>query len=186
MKAIDNPQPISHSEARRLVGLFMAGASDNAQESSLYRYFSGGDVAPDLEQYRYMMIWFASGMPADDAGRSSRRLRFGRWQRLAAAVGAAAVVALVVTLMPRIGSPADDDYSTYAGSYVIRNGKRITDLDIIMPELKRAEQLVAQQQATVDREMQLYDAPAPEAAVGSLIDMDDPDIRAAYLSAMSD
>lgn len=160
-----------------LVDLFMDGSTTVAQERELFDAFAPGRKVPRrLESYRPMMQWYASLASADGvtAAVSRRRLpRVAVWVSSAAAVAMMATVA--VSYMSRSAS-LPDDYALYQGSYVIRNGHKITDLAQILPEVRRVEQIVSGQQAAVAKSMAAADASA-ETGVGDCIDMDDPVVR---------
>ena len=44
---------------RQLVNRFLDGATTNAEEQTLYDYFAGEDIAPELMQYRDMFRWYS-------------------------------------------------------------------------------------------------------------------------------
>ena len=52
---------------RQLVNRFLDGATTNAEEQTLYDYFAGEDIAPELMQYRDMFRWYSAGMPEMNA-----------------------------------------------------------------------------------------------------------------------
>lgn len=120
--------------ARRLADRFMAGDTTPAEERRLFAFFAmapEGSLPSDLEAMRPMMAWYASLAPA-----APRR------SRMRAVAAAAAVVAVVaataVALMP---SRSTDDglYACYQGSYIIRNGRRVSDVREIYSYLQSAE-----------------------------------------------
>ena len=89
-----------------------------------------------------------------------------------------------VSYMMRM-SAQPDEYDIYRGSYVIRNGEKVTDLAQILPEVKRVESIVSSQQAVVERAV----ARAHEVeTVGDYagIDMDDPMVRDLVQRAFSE
>lgn len=134
-------QCLSDDEARRLTGLFLDGATTSDEEQKLYRYYAGSKVASDLEPYAGMFSWF------DSLESASETTFVGRRQKTYLFVAAAAITAFVLigvglTLGHNFGS---DDFSAeriYAGSYIIRHGKKITDIQSILPELERADRIV--------------------------------------------
>lgn len=132
-------QCLSDDEARRLTGLFLDGATTSDEEQKLYRYYAGSKVASDLEPYAGMFSWF-------DALESATETTSGRHKAYrfvaAAAITAFVLIGVGLTLGHNFGS---DDFSAeriYAGSYIIRHGKKITDIQSILPELERADRIV--------------------------------------------
>lgn len=140
---------ISHEEARRLLEKFLEGATDNAEERRLHEYFLNGNVADDLAPYAGMMDWFAdldgSGEREDTAKKQSVRRRMMRRRWLTGIAAAAAVAVLVATGISRFGV-GEEDYDSelmemYAGSYMMRNGKKVTDLKKVLPTILETERI---------------------------------------------
>lgn len=167
---------------KELITLLMAGETTNDQEREIIDRFRQGPVAEELEQYRPMLLWLDDGMP-DMAGRqSSSAAKPRRWDRrmLTACISVAASLALIVTLALSLmtrpaGALSREDYLTYAGSYVIRDGKKITDLDQIMTEIKQAERMVEDVSSQYEIE-----------SMDKYINTDNPAVRAALESALSE
>lgn len=135
---------IDHLQAQALMEKFLDGATTIAEEQQLYRYFAGGEVAPVLQQYRPMMQWYDSLAIEDVPSNRPSRLKRGFISRFRFAAGLAASIAVLVA----IGFTAltshnrlDDEYQAYRGSYVIVNGVKTTDIEQILPQLRRAEQI---------------------------------------------
>ncbi len=145
---------ISHDEARVLTELFMAGVTTCADEKDLYTYYNGADVAPDLEQYRDMMRWYASGMTAAKPKRKMTRRVVRIWQMAGIAAMLAVVITAGIAYMDR-QHELRETYAMYEGSYVIRDGKKITDLNEILPDIKRAEEFVAQYSDMTDADTEI-------------------------------
>lgn len=129
----------SPAELKELMTLFLDGATTPGQEERLYAYFGGPAPAgadPELERYRPMMACYAA-LPGRRVEASRRRRR----RRSAIAVAASVVLLMAVgaVVALRAPSPADGVMELYAGSYIVRQGQRITDLRTIYPELRRAE-----------------------------------------------
>ena len=118
---------------RFLVERFMDGATTNGEEQELYELFRSDSVPADLRKLRPMFAWYAGGMQAPLPVR--RPLR----RRLFTVIGVAAAVLLLFGAGLSIRRHMENErmYEIYAGSYVIRGGKKITDLRKIMPELQR-------------------------------------------------
>lgn len=162
-----------------LVDRFMAGETTVAQERRLFRAFAPGRrVPPALEPHREMMQWYASLAP-EAAPRRAALPRPAAW--MAAAVAAGLLLTVGISYMHR-ASALPDDYRIYRGSYVIRNGEKITDLAEILPEVKRVEQIVSNQQAVAAREVEASLATQP---VLDGVDMDDPEVRAIVTRALN-
>ena len=180
MKQLFNTKP---RDINLLVNRFFAGETTVAEEARLFAAFAPGRRVPaDLEQYRDMMQWYASLAPCDNAPRRRGIPRMAIWFSSAAAV--VMMLSVGVSYMMRM-SAQPDEYDIYLGSYVIRNGEKVTDLAQILPEVKRVESIVSSQQAVVERAV----ARAHEVeTVGDYagIDMDDPMVRDLVQRAFSE
>ncbi|MBQ9667669.1 MAG: hypothetical protein IJV45_02825 [Prevotella sp.] len=129
-------------QIRQLIERFLDGDTSNAEEQMLYDYFAGGDVAKSLRKYREMFRWYADGMP--ERARS-RRL----WPRLAVAASLVAVIACGAVYYEN--RKEAEQMARFEGSYIVRDGKKITDLRKIMPELKQALSEAEQRQLRIER-----------------------------------
>ena len=75
------------------------------------------------------------------------------------------------------------DNRLYAGSYIIRDGNKITDIDAILPELHKADRYV-------DSTLCAINCPVPENPEQSIINeavrhITDPDIKAMLLADLN-
>lgn len=122
---------------------FLDGTTTCAEEQMLYKYFAQSNISPYAEQYREMMTWYASGMKAPINELRKRPRFFSKYWQYSIAI--AATIAIACTLgikLYNIPPQITNEYNIYEGSYIIRNGEKITDLDLIMPELIEAEQFI--------------------------------------------
>ena len=132
-----------------LLQRFFDGATTCAEEKALQEYFTSGEQLPDrYKPYREMFGWYASGMdesrlprPAAvqvvteqsgiSASSADREVPSHRWNKrmLVRWVSVAAAIVLAVgfgwnRLTQNIAQP--EQPSIYAGSYIVRDGKKIT------------------------------------------------------------
>ncbi|MCM1483949.1 MAG: hypothetical protein NC043_06410 [Muribaculaceae bacterium] len=136
------PAVMAHSDAEAMMERFLSGETSMAEERLLYSYFTAGSVADSLKPYITMMSWYAEGLkPAKPkAGRSFMPSR----QLLLWCISTAAMIALIATVGISFHHQAQIEselYSAYHGSYIVRNGHTITDINDILPELQIAEHL---------------------------------------------
>lgn len=145
---IDTIPTISDAEARRLMEKFDAATASLAEERSLYEYFRRSQLPPDLAPLRGLMAWYeggCAGEPCHIAPATSRRRR-PIWSRAwMSAASAAVLIALGITLLhlraPAPESDTDSFAATYGGSYVIRDGVKITDPELIRDDILRAKEV---------------------------------------------
>lgn len=132
------------AEADALIARFMDGATDNAEEQQLYAYFASGSVDKRHHRYAPMFAWYANGLNSTPLRPQSL------WRRHAVAIATvAASIIIVVTLGFGYHNAMSDRQQLmeeYAGSYIIRDGVRYTDLSQILPAViaaeKQAEELL--------------------------------------------
>jgi hypothetical protein len=130
-----------------LLERFFEGSTSNREERQLYDFFAGRDVPEHLLPYRPLFAGFESVPEAFCENPSPvRRKRRGK-RMLWPCAAAAALLALVLLPNPFGSKPHDP----YEGSYIVRNGVRITDLEIIRPELEATLRQVLQEQEEAER-----------------------------------
>lgn len=154
---------------------FMEGDTSNAEEKELYRFFATEkDLPQHIAQYREMFAYFESGLdeslsaqalteaehstakvvqlkPAETKKPKKRIFMF-------AASIAASIVLIFGISFGLLKNDADELYS-YEGSYVMQNGKRVTDketlrlmIDNTMKEADNIEKQVAQLSEISDKD----------------------------------
>lgn len=120
---------------------FMEGETTNEEERAIYRFFREEEVPAHLKEYAPMFAWYEGGMKEDSITPKKRfRLSFRTWS-------IAAMIAIVLGFGSLMLLEEEDnllnEWECYEGSYMEVNGKRITDVKQIMPEiletLSRAE-----------------------------------------------
>lgn len=170
---------LSDDAARSLTASFLDGSTTPEQEKQLYGYYSGRRVASDLECYRPMFSWYdrlERQSQSDDSGR--------RRTRLIASAAAVAVLALVGAGLI-IGSAASSghlsDSRLYAGSYIIRDGQKITDVEAILPELHRADRYVDSTLTAINR-TGIHENPEQTIINQAISHITDPDVKAMLLA----
>ena len=119
-----------------LTGKFLDGATNNDEEQALYEYYAGNGVARHLKKYEQMFRWYAGGMVEQLPQRRKAHHRLA-WTGLG--VAASVLLLFGAGMYCRQNIEEQRMHAMYEGSYIVRNGKKITDLNVIMPELKRIE-----------------------------------------------
>lgn len=152
---ITQPTTLSEAEARALLERFESGDTSLADEQALYLFFRSAALPSDLEPLRPLMAWYESGCDGEPqmpvAAPSAPAPHIRRFALRPILMGAASV-ALVVALAFSIrslssssqvaGEPESDSFAElYGGSYIIRDGKKISDPDLIRNEIMRAGRL---------------------------------------------
>lgn len=174
---------------------FLDGETTCREEKELYDYFSRPSLPEDAEAYREMFAWYSSLQIgnentnknsihhlSDDASSRVRILHLRPWQW----ISVAATVALLLTagfIFQPSREYVSEEYMAYQGSYIIRDGKKITDLNIVVPEILRTEQMLDEQLSQMNRSFDEMDN-AVMNAVASDLDMSNPTVREAVETAL--
>lgn len=145
---------INDDDGRRLMDKFLAGSTSNAEERMLHDYFAQEDVAEEMMPYREMMAWYAAlegkrvAQKQDVEHRDGLKNRRSLMRWVTIAVSAAAAIAVVaVTGISRFMEQDevfdDEMLKMYAGSYIVRDGKKVTDLKKVLPVILEMERMTA-------------------------------------------
>lgn len=133
-------------DLRLLIERFLDGDTTLAEEKALREFFTSSRELPaDLSPYREMFGWYAAIDKSENALPSPELKPAPRRRRLMASLKKATWAAAVVTLFIGAGKSflsyreQMNEYALYEGSYVIRDGKKITDLRLIIDEVKEAD-----------------------------------------------
>ena len=134
---------LTDNEARELTARFFDGATTLAEEERLYVYYAMGPVAPILAPYRELMLWMAEGCQGERPVVRPAKPRYGlpRW------CGVAAIAALVAFAGGRAivqNNALNTTRSVYAGSYLVRDGVRITDLPTVLASFSETQSMTSQ------------------------------------------
>ena len=117
---------------------FMEGETTLAEEQAIYRFFRSGDVPEHLKVYAPMFAWYEEGMPEEKKEMPIETKTKTFWKRIPLGVWSMGIAAMLVVgiglgILSGLDKDMDDEWSCYEGSYVMINGKRITDEKKIMP-----------------------------------------------------
>lgn len=134
---------VTHKNIEEYIARFMEGETTNAEEQAIYRYFRTADVPEHLKPYASMFAWYEDGMPEEDLFKGSKpevpvRMRKPLWKRIPLEMWSMGIAAMLVIgvglgLILAGGDDSDEEWSCYEGSYIVVNGKRITNEKTIMP-----------------------------------------------------
>ncbi|MCM1137303.1 MAG: hypothetical protein NC221_04385 [Duncaniella sp.] len=191
MKGIDN------NNYSFWVDKFLNGETTCREEKELYAYFSQPVLPKDAEPYREMFGWYSSlqatsqattsanaDIPTESKDETSRvrilHLRPWQWISVAATV---AILLTVGFIFQPSREYVSEEYMAYQGSYIIRDGKKITDLNIVVPEILRTEQMLNERVSDMDRSFEEMNN-AVMNAVSSDLDMSNPAVREAVETAL--
>lgn len=189
----NSPTDINDRNIAKWVERFLDGETSCAEEAELYRYFSRPVLPAEMEQYRDMFAWYSAISSGEDTPTSSmdirktdnrvRIIRLLPWQWVSVAASIVILLAIGFIFRPAGNSPLSEEYMAYEGSYIIRDGKKITDLSIVVPEILRQERMLNERIEAI--EMSLEDADnIMLRSVESSVDMSNPEVCEAVKAAL--
>ena len=122
----------------KLLDKYMDGTSTLEEEAILSEYFRGGSIPQEWEDYRQLFQEIEDMRPQPKATKR-RTGRLYKWITIAASL----LILVGIGFGVRQYQNQQEQYAIYEGSYIIRDGKKITDIKQILPELKATEREVA-------------------------------------------
>lgn len=150
-------KPLTEEYAASLVAAFFDGATTPAQEECLYAFFHNspeGSLSAEMEAYRPMFAWY-SGLKAE---KPLATVSFwSRFKYIGVACASAALVAGASFIAKDAMAYDNSLYAQYNGSYIIRNGQLISDMDLILGTVLQAERLADSLETVAAREEELLD-----------------------------
>jgi uncharacterized membrane protein YvbJ len=135
-----------NKDIETLLERFFEGQTSNEEERRLYLFFRREKLPDELAQYKEIVTYFESGLADElDAPKNVKMLKEVRKKRWLVWGSIAASFLILLSSTFFIFRNTDP----YEGSYIVRNGVRITDLNLIRPELEAAIQksLLIEQEA---------------------------------------
>ena len=126
---------ITNKNIEEYIQRFMEGETTNAEEQAIYRFFHTNEVPEHLKPYTDMFAWYEEGMPEEKLPKPKTRPLWVRIPLELWSMGIAAmlVIGIGLGIVLSFGNSTNEEWSCYEGSYVEVNGKRITDVETIMP-----------------------------------------------------
>ena len=114
---------------------FMEGETTNAEEQAIYRFFRTEEVPEHLKPYTEMFTWYEEGMPEEELSKPKTQ---PLWKRIPLEIWSTGIAAMLVIgiglgIVLSFDNAPCEEWACYEGSYVEVNGKRITDIETILP-----------------------------------------------------
>ena len=148
---------VTKNNIEEYIRRFMEGETTNAEEQAIYRFFRTEEVPEHLKPYTEMFTWYEEGMPEEELSKPKTQ---PLWKRIplefwSTGIAAMLVVGIGLGIVLSFGDNQHEDWSCYEGSYVEVDGKRITDIETILPiileTLKGAEEIEQRTEARLTR-----------------------------------
>ena len=148
---------VTKNNIEEYIRRFMEGETTNAEEQAIYRFFRAEEVPEHLKPYTEMFAWYEEGMPEEELSKPKTQ---PLWKRIPLEIWSTGIAAMLVVgiglgIVLSFGDNQHEDWSCYEGSYVEVDGKRITDIETILPiileTLKGAEEIEQRTEARLTR-----------------------------------
>ena len=148
---------VTKNNIEEYIRRFMEGETTNAEEQAIYRFFRTEEVPEHLKPYTEMFTWYEEGMPEEELSKPKAQ---PLWKRIPLEIWSTGIAAMLVIgiglgIVLSFGDNQHEDWSCYEGSYVEVDGKRITDIETILPiileTLKGAEEIEQRTEARLTR-----------------------------------
>lgn len=148
---------VTKNNIEEYIHRFMEGETTNAEEQAIYRFFRTEEVPEHLKPYTEMFTWYEEGMPEEELSKPKAQTL---WKRIPLEIWSTGIAAMLVVgiglgIVLSFGDNQHEDWSCYEGSYVEVDGKRITDIETILPiileTLKGAEEIEQRTEARLTR-----------------------------------
>jgi hypothetical protein len=128
-----------YKHIEELLERFFEGETSNEEEQAIYQYFTQEDIPEHLRRYKPVFACFETGIaeafeqPKPVVALPQRKSRRMIWASIAASF-------LILLASSLFFLQKNASFNPYEGSYIIRNGERITDINRIRPELEATVQ----------------------------------------------
>lgn len=168
---------------------FMNGETTHEEEQSIYRFFRKGNVPKRLRTQIPMFAWYEAGMPGSPEdfltkkGKRSVRIPLIVWS-----AGIAASIVIVLGLA-WIGwdkyQEMSAEWKCYEGSYVVIDGKRVSDIKKIMPYIQETlDEAERMEKCLAEQETSLYAGAEDEIGQSLMDEVPDEEMREAIQEAL--
>jgi hypothetical protein len=129
---------MENKKIEELIDRFFEGLTSNREEKELYAFFAQEDIPGYLQKYKPVFAYFEGGLQTENQidfapkiSRQPKRKRIWIWTSVAAS--------LLILIGLRVFQPKDNQsFDPYEGSYIIRKGVKITNPELIRPEIERS------------------------------------------------
>jgi len=142
-----------YKKIEELIERFFEGETSNEEEQKLYDFFSGENIPEHLLPYRQVFAYFETGIKEEESNhqttrrknvRSFRKKKITIWASIAASV-------LILISFGIYHFTREKEFNPYEGSYIVRNGVKISDPKIVNPEIEKALLFMKEQEEKNDR-----------------------------------
>lgn len=141
-----------YNKIEELIERFFDGYTSNEEERELYSFFSQNEIPKHLQKYKQVFEYFEEGILDETQPKSKiedpvlQNIPAKKQKRSLYTIAGIAASILIALSVYTILENKSEKFDPYEGSYIVRNGVRITDMNVIRPELEKTYQEVIYQQ----------------------------------------
>lgn len=133
-----------YKHIENLLMRFFDGETSNREECELYTFFRETDIPEHLQEYKSIFEYFEEGI-VKEVEKETPRVE--KKNRLVTLGSVAAAILIFLLLKPLLFT---EPFNPYEGSYIMKNGKKIYDIEQIEAEQRNIEFQMNQKQKEID------------------------------------
>jgi hypothetical protein len=129
-----------------LIKKFFEGKTSNGEEKELSLYFSGENIPDHLKQHKGFFLYYGNGFMREveeikrPLVKNTLKRRWVKIRTIAALTVAAIFVFAIIFPFVKLSG---DHFNPYAGSYMLVNGEKIYNLELIKQQEKEIRMMIA-------------------------------------------
>jgi len=140
-----------YKKIEELVERFFDGQTSNEEERELYDFFSSENVPEHLFPYRQVFAYFETGIKEEVNYQTPERKNIQSFRKKKITIWASIAASILILISFGIYHfTREKEFNPYEGSYIIRNGIKITDPKIVNPEIEKTLVFVSEQEKNMN------------------------------------
>lgn len=134
-----------------LIEKFFEGKTSNGEEKELWLYFSSENIPDHLKRHREFFLYYGNGFMIElgEIKRLSMKedTQKKRRTKIMTTIAVSTVAAILIfAIVSPFAIPFGKRFDPYEGSYMVVNGERIYDIDLIKQQEKEIREMTATRQ----------------------------------------
>ncbi|MCD7935748.1 MAG: hypothetical protein LUG98_02710 [Tannerellaceae bacterium] len=154
-----------YTHIEQLIELFFEGKTSNQQEEELYTFFRSENVPDSLLRFKPVFDYFdmtlAEEVPEEVFVPEKKKIVKPFISTFWKLVGGVAAVVCLFFVLKGYENASNTEFYLFEGSYIVRNGVKITEPVLIEPELKRTLEEAERLQRDIERLLNSIPSPPP-------------------------